>query len=67
MDEIKKRPITPTLRGMKVGDSEKFPICQLCSIRTIIYNNLTQERNAGLDWSIKSDIANGEVTVTRTS
>jgi|GEM_PF-3235237 len=32
-NEIQKRPVTPILRAMKIGDIEIFPVSQLNSIR----------------------------------
>lgn len=63
---IEKKAIVPTLRAMKVGAEEVFPLEQSGSVRNTIYGaNLCVERAAGARWSMKSDLENGRLIVTR--
>lgn len=63
-----KKAIVATLRLMKVGTEEVFPLEQYGSVRNTIYGaNMCMERAAGSKWSMKSDLANRRVVVTRVS
>ena len=65
--EQEKKPIVATLRAMKVGKKEVFPIEQYNSINTLMYRTLLPERCAGVRWSVKTDVEKSTVTVTRIS
>lgn len=68
MEQKVKKAIVPTLRAMEVGEKEIFPLEQFGSVRNTIYGvNLCVERAAGSRWSLKSDLANSRVVVTRVS
>lgn len=65
--EQEKKPIVATLRAMKVGKKEVFPIEQYNSINSLMYRTLMPERCKGVRWSIKADKESSTVTVTRIS
>ena len=50
---------------MAVGQTEIFPLARLTSVRNIIYNNLMPERMKGQRWSVRSNIEDGQLIVTR--
>ncbi len=60
-----KKKITPTLRTMAVGQTETFPLDRLTSVRNIIYANLMPERLKGYRWSVRSNVDDGQLIVTR--
>lgn len=63
-----KRPLADTLRGMKVGDSEVFPISQYQSVRNYQYGGMRPERSLG--WRFRLEIDKQDptrFTVTRTA
>lgn len=59
--------MAPTLRGMKVGDEEVFPITQYPVVRNATYRDLAKERMEGWRFSHKVDYDNGTYTITRVS
>ena len=63
---MEKRPISNVLRGMEVGAEELFPIEQLNSINAAKNSTLVIDRAKGMIWSVKRDLENGCVKVTRT-
>lgn len=64
---IERRKVVPTLRKMEVGEKEVFPLVQGNSISKSVYgSNLAMERSNGFKWSVKTDIEQRIVTVTRT-
>lgn len=62
---MNKKKIAPTLRMMAVGQEEIFPLARISSVRNVIYNNLMPERLKGVRWSVRSNIDNGQLIVTR--
>lgn len=62
-----RKPISSTLRGMPIGSSVDFPIGQKRSLSQVIYVNLAEERSNGMNWSVKTNIDEKKVTVTRTA
>ena len=66
--EQERKSIVPSLRAMEVGAKEMFPLEQLRSIGNTIHGaNLAIERANGMKWSLKTDLANRNVIVTRVS
>lgn len=68
MAEITERKeIIPTLRKMEVGAKEVFSLSQARSVCQTVYGaNLAVERANGCKWSLKTNIEQKTVTVTRT-
>ena len=66
--EQERKAIVPVLRQMEVGTEERFPLEQYNSVtRTIYAAGLLMERANGMKWSLKTDLANRNVIVTRVS
>jgi hypothetical protein len=58
-----KKPITASLKSLKIGETEKFPLERIRSVASIIDSmKLTTE----LDFSTKRDNENKVLIVTRT-
>lgn len=62
---MNKKSIAPTLRMMAVGQKEEFPLARLASVRNVIYTNLMPERARGFRWSVRSNLDDGQLIVTR--
>lgn len=63
---IGKKAIVPTLRSLCVGGTAEFPLEQMRSVNNTIYGaNLCVERANGYKWSLKTDMENKRVIVTR--
>lgn len=62
---IKNRPVAETLRAMKVGDVERFPIQQFNSVRNYQYGGMIVERVEGWRFSVKADPDTKQTVVTR--
>lgn len=62
-----KRPVADTLRAMKVGAVELFPIAQYNTLRASKSNTLVMDVIEGKDWKIFLDRENKVVRVTRIS
>lgn len=63
----RKRPVVKTLRAMKVGDAETFPLSQVQSVRNCKYNTMVMERSRGWDFTTRVDTASKTVKVVRIS
>lgn len=66
MDEVKKIPISPALRGMKPGDKVVFPIEQCSSVTAVVSKFRKDMARIGWDAEVKSDTRKFIVTVQRT-
>lgn len=62
---MKRKPISAVLTKLRVGEHAVYPIAQRGSLNSNIYGSLSGYRSAGMKWSIKSNIPEGTVTVTR--
>lgn len=62
---MESKSITQTLRDLTVGKNMDFPISKGKSIQNIIYQNLSPERSAGARWSVRNNVEQGVITVTR--
>ena len=51
---MKKLPITPTLRMMKVGDVAIYPIERVCTIRTCVIRLHQSKRREGIRFSVRT-------------
>jgi hypothetical protein len=61
------RPVAETLRKMRVGTVETFPISQYNSVRSSKHTTLLMDHLNGADWTIKPNIQDMTVEVTRLS
>ena len=50
---------------MKVGDVEVFPIVQSDSVKVTVYTKLLPERISGKKWTIKTNLQDKTIEVTR--
>lgn len=65
-DPFQKLPISPTLRGLRVGESANFPWEQRTSL-FVIANRIKKElARTGWDFSYEDDEVNYIVKITRT-
>lgn len=64
---IPKKPVTSTLRAMKVNEEEVFSILQRITIMNTLASRLDAERAAGMSWTYRTDRESGIVTVKRIS
>jgi len=60
-----KKPITPTLKKMKVGDKEKWPVEQSTSLSVSIGRVKREMRREGVNFSMKT--VGLVIEVTRTA
>lgn len=64
---MEKRPIASTLRAMKVGDVEYFPLKQYPSLRNVSNSTLRYECAMGVRFAITPEDKNLRVRVKRLS
>ena len=62
---MEKRPIISTLRAMKPGDKETFPIEQQWTAINTYTNRMFREKKDGWKFGYATDIENGTTTITR--
>lgn len=62
---IKKKPISSTLKNMKVGDVERYPIERMASVRVTAYQVATQMRREKVVFSVIPRGLHVEVTRKR--
>lgn len=65
--EISKKPVTSTLRSMKVNEEVIFTILQRTTILNTISLRLYSERTLGMSWTCRTDRDAGTITVKRIS
>jgi hypothetical protein len=61
------RPVAETLRNMRVGAVERFPLSQYNSVRASKCSTLIADVADGKDWRIEVDKANKRINVMRIS
>lgn len=62
-----KRPIAETLRHMRKGRMEAFPISQYNSCRATVATGLVDKMEQGWAWKVRLNRKDGIVEVRRTS
>lgn len=62
---IRKKPISSTLKKMKVGDVERYPIERMASVRVTAYQVATQMRREKVVFSVIPRGLHVEVTRKR--
>lgn len=61
----KRKKVIGVIRNMKVGDVEVFPIVQSDSVKVTVYTKLLPERISGKKWTIKTNLQDKTIEVTR--
>lgn len=65
MVEGMNKPITPILEAMEPGDTERWPIERLESVRIIVGRFKAKHLREGVDYKMRTDKEHLEVEVTR--